>query len=64
MWHTFMEGCEAFGRPRRKRHLLRAGELGNFFGGAGWEVLVDEVRPLEADGRPVSFFLAKKPHVK
>ena len=61
IWHTFMEGCQAFGRPRRKRHLLQPGELREFFGQAGWDILMDDVRPLESDGRPMSFFLAKKP---
>ena len=48
-----MEGCEAFGRPRRKKHVLKAGELRDYFGVAGgWEILMDEVRSLD-DGRPV-----------
>ena len=53
-------GCEAFGRPKRKKHILRKGELSHFFGEAGWNILMDEVRCLE-DGRPVSYFVARKP---
>ena len=59
VWHTFVEGCEAFGRPKRKRDILKRGELAAFFGGSGWKVWMDEVRSLE-DGRPVSWFCAQK----
>ena len=58
MYHTFMVGCEAFGRPRKPEHLLRIGELREVF--AGWDVLMDEVRPC-SDGRPLSWFAARKP---
>ena len=58
VYHTFMVGCEAFGRPRNPEHLLRVGELREVF--AGWEVLMDEVRPC-TDGRPLSWFAARRP---
>ena len=58
VYHTFMVGCEAFGRPRKPEHLLRDGELRKVF--AGWHVLVDDVRPC-SDGRPLSWFAARKP---
>lgn len=64
VFHTFVEGVEIFGRPRRKKHILKLGELAKFFGqDAGWKILMDEVRPLE-DGRPVSYFLAQKPELE
>eukprot|EP01043_Picozoa_sp_COSAG02_P018047 COSAG02_NODE_832_length_16660_cov_16.228006_10_plen_980_part_00 len=58
IYHTFMVGCEAFGRPRKPEHLLRKGELRELF--VGWDVLMDEVRPC-SDGRPLSWFAARKP---
>ena len=58
VYHTFMVGCEKFGRPRKPEHLLRKGELRKVF--AGWNVLMDEVRPC-SDGRPLSWFAARKP---
>lgn len=38
--------------------LLNHGELRGEFD--GWEVLLDDVRPI-SDGRPLSFFVARKP---
>lgn len=58
VYHTFTEGCRAFGRPKRERFLLRDGELREVF--AGWHVWMDEVRPV-SDGRPLSFFVAQHP---
>eukprot|EP00939_MAST-03C_sp_MAST-3C-sp1_P003072 g3072.t1 len=58
VYHTFMEGCEKFGSPKRARFMLNRGELASVF--RGWDVIMDEIRPLD-DGRPVSFFVARKP---
>lgn len=58
VYHTFMEGCEKFGSPKKARFMLQRGELANVF--HGWDVIMDEVRSLD-DGRPVSYFIARKP---
>lgn len=56
--HTFTDGCRAFGKPRKAKHMVTAGELARAF--IGWQVLLDDVRPVE-DGRPCCYFVARKP---
>ena len=58
LMHTFMEGCEKFGSPKKPKFLLKSGELASVFG-ERWTVLMDEVRPI-TDGRPLSYFMASK----
>lgn len=55
--HTFMVGCEKFGRPRQPQFLLNPGELAQEF--SNWKIIIDEVHPI-SDGRPTSFFAAQK----
>jgi SAM-dependent methyltransferase len=57
VYHTFMQGCEAFGSPKNPRFLLASNELATVF--ADYQVLCDEVITL-ADGRPMSAFIARK----
>lgn len=59
-YHTFMKGSEQFGRPRSAKHLLQPGELADNFSRIGWEIVVDSVVTI-SDGRPCSFFIARKP---
>lgn len=58
VYHTFMQGCEAFGSPKNPRFLLAPNELATVF--ADYHILRDEVITL-ADGRPMSAFVAQKP---
>lgn len=69
-YHTFMRGCEVFGRPRRPHFLLQNGELGGIFESAAretkdgnerveFEIVSDRVLPI-SDGRPTSFFVSQK----
>ena len=58
VYHTFMKGCEKFGRPRKAEYLLRVGELREVF--SGWEIVADDIEAI-SDGRPTSFFVARKP---
>lgn len=57
VYHTFMQGCEAFGSPKNPRFLLAPNELVSVF--SGYHILLDEVITL-ADGRPMSAFIARK----
>lgn len=57
VYHTFMQGCEAFGSPKNPRFLLAPNELASVF--SGYHILLDEVITL-ADGRPMSAFIARK----
>jgi SAM-dependent methyltransferase len=57
VYHTFMQGCEAFGSPKNPRFLLAKNELSAIF--SDYEVLCDEVIFLN-DGRPMSAFIAQK----
>lgn len=59
-YHTFMKGAEQFGRPRSAKHLLLPGELAQHFSRIGWQIVEDSVVNI-SDGRPCSFFLARKP---
>mmetsp|Transcript_17767 Transcript_17767/g.50013 ORF Transcript_17767/g.50013 Transcript_17767/m.50013 type:complete len:344 (-) Transcript_17767:390-1421(-) len=58
LFHTFMRGCEVFGRPRKAEFLLEPGELAGMF--EDWIVLCDRVESI-SDGRPTSFFVAQRP---
>ncbi|KAK3284330.1 hypothetical protein CYMTET_8019 [Cymbomonas tetramitiformis] len=62
VFHQFMEGSQSVGpcRPKNSKFLLQAGELRDLF--AGWQVLMDDVRPI-SDGRPLSYFAARRPPV-
>jgi len=56
---TFLEGQEAFGKPRNPAHLLRRGELEGWF--AGWDVLECFEGRLEAPPRFVGGIVCRKP---
>ncbi|TQV88792.1 methyltransferase domain-containing protein [Aliikangiella coralliicola] len=56
VYQTFMQGCEAFGKPKNPKFLLKPGELAQIF--SDFEILLDEVEYLE-DGRPTNVFIAK-----
>ncbi len=58
IYHTFMQGCEAFGSPKNPRFLLAPDELSMTF--SDYQILLDEVITL-ADGRPMAAFIARKP---
>jgi len=66
-YHTFMEGCEKFGRPRNPRFLLKHGELSSLYRSLvlsdhpnqHMQIILDQFRPI-SDGRPTCFFLAQK----
>jgi tellurite methyltransferase len=63
VYHTFMKGCEStqVGRPKRPQFLLQPDELRSVFGEQlGMEIIVDRVDTIH-DGRPTSFFVARKP---
>lgn len=57
VYHTFMQGCEAFGSPKNPRFLLAPNELEQVF--ADYKIWVNETLLL-SDGRPVSAFIAQK----
>ncbi len=59
VYQTFMQGAEKFGSPRNPNYLLKPGELASVF--ANMEILLDAVEYLD-DGRPVSAFVARRPH--
>ena len=62
VYHTFMKGCELtpVGRPKRDQFLLQAGELRRVYADQlGFEVVLDLEEPIH-DGRPCSFFVARK----
>lgn len=54
--HQFMEGSF---RPRKERFLLKDKELYNTFTDKGFKVIEDKIHYLN-DGRPTSWFLARK----
>lgn len=56
VYHQFMVGCT---KPRRARFLLEEGELAQLFTEHDFEVVEDRVFPI-SDGRPCSWFLARK----
>lgn len=56
VYHTFMQGCEAFGSPKNPRFLLAHNELAHVF--SDYDILLNEVMLL-ADGRPMSAFVAR-----
>jgi len=58
IYQTFVEGCEAFGKPKRARFILKHGELARIF--SHYEILEDSEVLLE-DGRPTNLFIARKP---
>jgi len=58
LMHTFMEGCEKFGTPKKSKFMLKHNELFHTFH-KGWTILMNEVRPI-SDGRPLSYFIAVK----
>ena len=60
IYHQFMVGCS---KPRRARFLLEEGELSSFFSQRGFEIIEDRVFPI-SDGRPCSWFLARKRPLK
>ncbi len=59
-YHTFMRGSEKFGKPKNPKHLLMLHELSEQFQEIGWEIIADRVEAI-SDGRPCSFFIARKP---
>lgn len=58
LYHTFMQGSEAFGSPKNPNFLLKPNELAEWFD--GWTIWQNSVGSL-ADGRPMSYFIAQKP---
>lgn len=58
IYQTFMEGCEAFGKPKNPRFILKADELKQEF--KGYKIIKNETRYL-GDGRPTNLFIARKP---
>lgn len=58
LYHTFMQGCEAYGSPKNPRFLLAEGELAQAF--SDFKIHTDQVVQL-ADGRPMAVFIAQKP---
>jgi tellurite methyltransferase len=56
-YQTFSEGCEAFGKPKNPRFILKNGELAKVFG--HFNILCDETIRL-TDGRPNNVFIAQK----
>jgi len=64
LYHTFMQGAQEVGpcRPTSDKHLLNDGELNLIFSNpdhGSWEIIVDDVKNI-SDGRPCSFFIARK----
>lgn len=58
VYHTFMQGCEAFGSPKNPRFLLAPHELAGLF--SDYQIIQDSQITL-ADGRPMCSFIARKP---
>ena len=58
IYQTFSSGCEAFGKPKKARFILKRGELAEIFD--DFEILKDEIISLD-DGRPNNLFIARKP---
>lgn len=59
-YHTFLDGAQAFGHPTKPEHLLQEKELYDQFGPRfGFDVLCNMKHSL-SDGRPTSFFVARK----
>lgn len=58
MYHTFMKGVEAFGRPKKPRFILEPGELKKLF--QGLKVITYKETAIE-DGRPCQFIVVQKP---
>ncbi|MGX5203155.1 methyltransferase domain-containing protein [Aliikangiella sp. IMCC44632] len=56
-YQTFSEGCEAFGKPKNPRFILKNGELAKVF--SDFKILCDETIWLN-DGRPNNVFIAQK----
>lgn len=58
-YETFLEGQEAYGKPRNPDHLLRRGELASWF--ADWEVLEHFEGGLADPPRVMGRLLCRKP---
>ena len=58
VYHTFMQGCEAFGSPKNPRFLLAPNELAGLF--SDYQIVQNSLITL-ADGRPMCCFIARKP---
>ncbi len=59
-YEHFLDGCEAFGAPKKKSQMLRHGELANLYSpNSGFDILLNEIANLP-DGRPVNRFIARK----
>lgn len=58
-YEHFLDGCEAYGAPRKASQRLRHGELAKVFDSKRFEILLDEVALLD-DSRPVNRFIARK----
>lgn len=56
---TFLEGQEAFGKPRNPAHLLRRGELAAWF--RGWEILENFEGRLDDPPRFMGRIVCRKP---
>lgn len=57
LYQTFSQGCEAFGKPKNPRFILKQNELAEYF--KAFNIIVDKIEYLE-DGRPTNVFLAQK----
>lgn len=59
VYETFLEGQEAYGKPRNPDHLLRRGELADWFG--DWEVLELYEGELASPQRVMGRVVCRKP---
>lgn len=59
VYETYLEGQEAYGKPRNPDHLLRRGELAAWFG--DWEVLELYEGGLESPPRVMGRVVCRKP---
>ena len=59
VYETYMEGQEAYGKPRNPNHLLRRGELAAWFG--DWEVLELYEGELASPPRVMGRVVCRKP---
>ncbi len=57
IYQTFYQGVESFGKPKKARFILKAGELAHAF--SDFDIWEDSVINLD-DGRPTNLFIARK----
>ncbi|PRP78210.1 Methyltransferase type 11 [Planoprotostelium fungivorum] len=58
VYHTFMRGCEQFGRPKNPNFILEEQELKRIF--YNWTI-IDYSEQFLDDGRPIQLIVAQKP---